>query len=60
MSAPEGSTSSAKTVDPQFHFKGMEVWKQAGETHTEKERAKKWGRIGGQSVCSATKVVGWF
>lgn len=27
-------------MDPQFHFKGMEVWKQAGETHTEKERAE--------------------
>lgn len=39
--APEGSGASAKTVDPQFHFKGMEVWKQAGETHTEEERAER-------------------
>lgn len=42
--APEGSRSSAKTVDPQFHFKGMEVWKQAGETHR-KGRSRKWDRI---------------
>lgn len=27
-------------MDPQFHFKGMEVWNQAGETHTEKGRAE--------------------
>lgn len=40
MSTPEGSRSSAKTVDPQFHFKGMEVWKLAGETHTEKGEAE--------------------
>lgn len=42
--APEGSRSSAKTVDPQFHFKGMEVWKQAGETHR-KGKSRKWARI---------------
>lgn len=32
----EGCTSSAKTVDPQFHFKGMEVWKQSHDTNTSK------------------------
>lgn len=36
----EGCASSAKTVDPQFHFKGMEVWKQSHETNTSNTQGK--------------------
>lgn len=34
----EGCKSSAKTVDPQLHFKGMEVWKQSHEKNTPKTK----------------------
>lgn len=60
ISTPEGSKSSAKTVDPQFHFKGMEVWKLAGETHTEKERAESEAQFKDRTVFSLKNQVSFY